>query len=70
MNDSRISSLQAGKIVGLTDEAIRNHIEAGRLPAIRVGMKGRYRIELADVMALAERFNYPVDEELVKELAG
>ena len=31
-------------------------------------MRGLYRIELADVKALAVRYNYPVDEELAREL--
>ena len=35
---------------------------------LRVGVKGWYRIRLADVKALAARFNYPVDEELLRSL--
>ena len=68
MNEQRISSTMAAKIVGLSDEAIRNHIQAGRLPAERVGMKGWYRIQIADVKALAKRFNYPMNEDFLREL--
>ena len=44
-----------GKLIGLSDESIRKHIRAGRLAAERVGVSGLYRIELADVKALAAR---------------
>ncbi len=56
------------KLIGLSDESIRKHIRAGRLAAERVGVRGLYRIEPADVKALAMRYNYPLDEELAREL--
>lgn len=68
MNDRRISSAKAAALIGVTPESIRNHIEAGRLPADRVGVRDVYRIEPAALMALAERYNYPINEELLREL--
>lgn len=64
MTESRVSSEQAGAILGLTGQAIRDHIAAGRLHAERVGVRGLYKIQLSDLRALAEKYNYPFDEEL------
>ena len=68
MNDPRISCRMAAEIVGLSREAIRNHIQAGRLRAERVGVWGDFCIRPADVKALAEQYNYPINKELLREL--
>jgi len=66
MNDTYISVQTAAKMMGQCDQAIRNHVAAGRLPAERIGMRRYYRIKLADLRALAEKYNYPLNEEALE----
>jgi hypothetical protein len=68
MDDAtQISSPAAAAIIGLSDQAIRDHIAAGRLPAQRVGVRGLYKIQLSDLRDLAEKYNYPFDEDLANQ---
>ena len=67
MKDIYVGAKAAGKLIGLSDQAIRDHVAAGRLPAQRVGVRGLYRIRISDLSTLAEKYNYPFDEELANQ---
>ena len=67
MSQSTLSADNAGPIIGLTGQAIRDHVAAGRLPCQRVGVRRLYRIDIDDLKALADKYNYPWDQELVDQ---
>lgn len=64
-----ISTVQAGAALGLTDETIRNHIAAGRLPARKHGFRGLLKVRVDDLREFARLYNYVVDEEYLAALA-
>lgn len=63
-----VTTSQAGRAVGLTSQAVRDHINAGRLPATRVGVKGVYRILVNDLCRFAREYRYRLDESYLQEL--
>jgi excisionase family DNA binding protein len=65
----QLATAQAAAIVRLSEQAIRDHINAGRLPAHRQGIRALYKIELDDLRAFALRYNYPLNEEYLATLA-
>lgn len=65
-----LSTSEAGAAIGMSDQAIRDHIDAGRLPARRHGMKGLYKVKVDDLRAFARQYNYIVDEEYLAGLAS
>jgi hypothetical protein len=65
-----LTAAQAGMVLGMSDEAIRNHITAGRLAARRHGIRGLYKIMVTDLRSFARQYNYTVDEEYLSRLAN
>lgn len=65
-----LSTVEAGAAIGLSDQAIRDHIAAGRLAARKHGMKGLFKIKADDLRAFARQFGYLVDEEYLAGLAS
>lgn len=61
MEDNRISTAQAAKALGLTQQSIRRHIRAGRIKAERVGVRGVFVIPASALVAFAEKYNYPIN---------
>lgn len=64
-----ISSEDAAKLIGITRQTIRAHVENGRLAARRVGPRRVVKIELEDLRQFAEKYQYRLDETLAAELA-
>lgn len=64
-----ISSVEAGRALGMSDQAIRDQVDAGRLRARRHGMRRLLRIRVDDLRAFARQYNYVVDEEYLATLA-
>lgn len=65
-----LTTVQAGTALSMTGQAIRDHINAGRLPARRHGVRRLLKIEIDDLRAFAQTYNYPVDEEYLSALAN
>lgn len=58
-----LTTAQAAAALGLSVQAVRNHVLAGRLPARRHGFRQFYRISEQDLRAFAARYSYPIEEE-------
>jgi excisionase family DNA binding protein len=56
--DSHLSVIEVAALLGVDPRTVRSDIRAGRLPAKRVGRRGLYRIDPADLERLVE----PVEE--------
>lgn len=66
---TRISSHDAARLLGgVSSETIRDYIEEGLLPAKRIGLRGLYKIEIADLRAFAEQHDRYFDHELADQL--
>jgi excisionase family DNA binding protein len=64
-----LSSLDAARVIGISDETIRSHVTSGVLSARRVGRRGIVRIDVDDLRAHAEKYQYRFDDELAAKLA-
>ncbi len=62
-----LNTSQAAGVIGLSEQAIRNQVLAGRLPARRHGIRGFYRITVDDLRAFAARYSYQLDEDLLAQ---
>ena len=56
--DSHLSVIEVAALLGVDPRTVRSDIRSGRLPAKRVGRRGVYRIDPADLERLVE----PVEE--------
>ena len=65
-----LSTAEAGAAIGLSNQAIRDHIAAGRLSAREHGMKRLLKIKVDDLRAFARQYGYIVDEEYLAGLAS
>lgn len=63
-----ISTVEAGAALGMSDQAVRDHIAAGRLPARRHGFRGLYRVRVDDLRAFAARYDYVLDDSYLAGL--
>ena len=64
-----VSSVDAARIIRVSEVTIRRHVYGERLPARREGLLKRIFIEVDDLRALAEKYHYRFDETLAAELA-
>jgi hypothetical protein len=58
-----LSTTKCGLALGMTNQAVRDHIAAGRLLARRVGVRREYRVHVADLRAFAARYDYELNED-------
>ena len=65
-----LTTAQAGAALGLSDQAIRDHIAAGRLSARRHGIRGLLKISVDDLWLFARQYNYVVNEEYLSRLVN
>ena len=65
-----LSTTEAAHALRLSDEWIRQSIAAGNLHARRIGIRGIFRIQLADLRKFAAQYNYHVDETYIQTLAN
>jgi len=63
-----VESPLAGRLIGVSRQTIRAHVVAGRLPARRVGVRGKLRIQVADLRKFAETYNYDWNESALAEV--
>lgn len=59
----KVSALEAAHLIGVSDETIRRLVNREILPAIKVGLRGKIRIELSDLRVVAQKLNFDFDEE-------
>lgn len=64
-----ISSEEAARLIGLSRQSIRAHVEHGRLVARRVGPRRVVKIELNDLRQFAQQYQYKFNETLANQLA-
>ncbi len=64
-----ISSEEAARLIGMSRQSIRAHVENGRLAARRVGPRRVVKIELEDLRQFAEKYQYRLNETLAAQLA-
>lgn len=50
-----LTPIEAGKVLGVTCQTVRNFMRAGKLPFVKIG--GRYRVKKEDVNAMLEPHN-------------
>lgn len=66
---SEISCLDASKLVGVSDETIRRHVNQGLLPARRAGLRKTIWIDIDQLRSYAERYQYRFDEVMATRLS-
>ena len=65
-----LTAAQAGEAIGLSHQAIRNHVEAGRLIARRHGIRRSVRVDVGDLRTFAQKYNYRINEAFLAQLAS
>jgi len=63
-----LSTEEAGKALGLSAQTIRDHIAADRLRARKHGFRGLLKIQVDDLHAFANDFNYVIDADFLATL--
>lgn len=64
-----VSARAAAQIIELSHTTIHGHVESGRLPARKQGLRGIIRIDVDDLRKFAARYQYRFNEELATRLA-
>lgn len=64
-----VTAPQAEQILSVSHATLYRHIDAGRLPARREGLRRLVKIEVADLRAFAGQYGYRFDESLAKKYA-
>lgn len=59
-----VSSAEAAKIIGITSQTIRRHIDDQLLSARKQGVRGIVRVDIDDLRKFADEYQYRFDEEL------
>lgn len=62
-----VKALDAAALIGVSDETIRRLVNLNILPARKVGLRGKIKVNLDDLRNLAEKLNYRFDEEAAKK---
>lgn len=61
-----LTAMEAAQLIGVSDETIRRLVNRDILPARKVGLRGKIRVELDELRKVAEQLNYRLDEEAAK----
>ena len=64
-----ISSDEAARLIGVSDETIRRLVNRKVLPARQVGLRRTIRIELDALRQVAVKLDYRFDEEAARRFA-
>ena len=70
MNDSRLSVAEAARIVGRSPDTVRRAIQSGALEAERIGARGWYLVDAADVQALMVKKSRKEHGDAAEDVAG
>lgn len=65
-----VSTFEAARIIGMSDDTVRRHVRIGSLPARRQGPRRDARIDIEKLREFATKYNYRFDEALAAELAS
>ena len=66
---AEVSSVDAARIINISEVTIRRHVYGERLPARREGLRKRMFIEVDDLRNFAQKYQYRFDETLAAQLA-
>ena len=65
-----VTAIEAGRIIGCTDDTIRNYVKRGILPARRQGIKRTIYIDLTALAKFASDYEYRFDREVADQITG
>jgi hypothetical protein len=68
MKVTEVDTVQAGRALGMTRQAVRAHVVAGRLSARRKGVRGHYFMTLEALREFATLYRYDLDEAYLTTL--
>ena len=60
-----LTTPQAAAALGLSEQAVRDHVTAGRLVARRHGFRKTYKFREEDVREFATKYQYVIDEDAI-----
>ncbi len=64
-----VTSVEAGEIIGVSGETIRQYVDRGLLKARRQGMKRKIYIDVADLAAFAREYDFRFDQARAEQIA-
>ncbi|HFD40037.1 MAG TPA: DNA-binding protein [Anaerolineae bacterium] len=59
----KLTTQQAGELLGVSAEMVRRYVRSGMLPAERIGKRGRIRIRYADLAKFAREKGIQLTQE-------
>lgn len=65
-----VTSIEAGQIIGVSGESIRNYVDRDLLPAQRRGVRRKIFIELEDLKRFATEYNFRFDQDIAEQITG
>jgi hypothetical protein len=65
-----LNTYEAAAVIGIGQVSIIRHVKEGRLEARRIGYRGVIRVSVDALRAFAAKYNYDVNEELLRQLAA
>jgi DNA-binding transcriptional MerR regulator len=65
-----VTSIEAGEIIGVSDETIRQYVDRDLLKARRQGLKRKVFIEMADLAAFAREYDFRFDQARAQQITG
>lgn len=66
---SEVTAPQAEEILTVSHATLYRHIDEGRLPARREGLRRLIKIEVAVLRTFAQQYGYRFDEQLAEKYA-
>lgn len=64
-----VTSVEAGEILGISDDAVRSYVERDLLPARRQGLRRKIFISLDDLQKFADEYNFRFDQQKAEKIA-
>lgn len=63
-----VTSVEAGEILGISDDAVRSYVERDLLPARRQGLRRKIFISLDDLQKFADEYNFRFDRQKAEKI--
>ena len=63
-----VTSVEAGEIIGVTDDTVRSYVERDLLPARRQGLRRKIYIELQDLKAFAAQYDFRFNTQRAEQI--
>lgn len=65
-----VTSVEAGRIIGVTADTVRAYVDRDLLPARRQGLRRKIFIELEDLKRFAGEYNFRFDQAVAEQIKG